>query len=294
MPKGQPDTEDMKDSPCRTLLRYDFGGDTRAAVLAFSTTRHSPFVLSAGEEREMGAYAAFNVTHYCGDSPARVARNLAWLADELGVETERIVLPRQTHTANVACVDDALLRLAPEERGMRLDGVDALVTDVPRVCVGVSTADCVPVLLFDPVRRAVAAVHAGWRGTVARITSRAVEAMGTRYGTRPADLRAVIGPSISPEAFEVGGEVVDAFARAGFDTARLSRRYPALRREEAGQEKPHIDLWAANAMLLEEAGVPLAAIQVAGVCTYARCGDFFSARRLGIHSGRVFTAVMLK
>ena len=284
----------MEEKKAATLLSYDFGEDARAGVLAFSTTRRSPFALAADDPRSGGAYAGFNVTDYCGDAPALVERDAQWLAGRVGVKRERLILPRQTHSDRVDCVDEAFLALGAEARREKLYGVDALVTDCQGVCVGVSTADCVPVLLYDPVRRVAAAAHAGWRGTVSRIVQRALEEMGRSYGTRPENVRSVIGPSISAEAFEVGDEVVEAFARAGFDTARLVSERPAMRAEDAGTRKPHIDLWAANAALLEEAGVLLAHIQVAGVCTYARCDDFFSARRLGIKSGRVYTGIVLR
>ncbi len=284
----------MEEEKAATLLSYDFGEDARAGILAFSTTRRSPLALAEDDPRRVGAYAGFNVTDYCGDDPALVERDAQWLASRAGVARERLILPRQTHSARVERVDGALLALDAAARREKLYGVDALVTDCPGVCVGVSTADCVPVLFYDPVRRVAAAAHAGWRGTVSRIVQRTLEKMVGCCGTRPSDVRCVIGPSISAEAFEVGDEVVEAFARAGFDTARLVSERPAMRTDEAGKRKPHIDLWAANAALLEEAGVLLGHIQVAGVCTYTHSDDFFSARRLGIHSGRIYTGIVLR
>lgn len=244
-------------------------------VCAFSTTREGGVGI--------GAYAGFNITHYCGDGTEAVAQNRAILCDVLGVSDDRLLLPRQTHGSEVQCIDEAFLALSTEEQNSMLYGKDAVMTDISQLCIGVSTADCVPVLLYDAVTGVVAAVHAGWRGTVARILEKALLAMQERYGCSPADVKAVIGPSISLAAFEVGDEVYDAFALAQFPMEKIARKYG---------EKWHIDLWEANRLQLHACGVPADAIEVCGVCTFTRFEEFFSARRLGINSGRIFNGIM--
>lgn len=255
------------------LLEYNMG----EGVKAFSTTRNGGV--------SSGAYAGFNITHYCGDDPLAVRKNRAILCAELGVDDDRLLLPRQTHGCNVLCIDEAFLALVHEQRCGLLQGVDAVVTDVPRLCIGVSTADCVPVLLCDAVRGVVAAVHAGWRGTVARIVEKALQTMQQRYGCSPDDVQAVVGPSISLDAFEVGDEVYDAFCGAGFLPELIARRFGG---------RWHIDLWEANRLQLVACGVRDDSIAVCGSCTYSRCDEFFSARRLGINSGRIFNGIMIK
>ena len=163
-----------------------------------------------------------------------------------------------------------------------MENVDALITDLRGVCLSVSTADCVPVFLFDEAHHAIAVVHAGWRGTVARISIRTLQEMNQIYSTDASRLKVVIGPSISLEAFEVGDEVYETFADAGFPMQRIAKRFPLLASGGCGMEKWHIDLWEANRWLLESTGVPLENIQVAGVCTYTQHDQFFSARRLGV------------
>ena len=158
------------------------------------------------------------------------------------------------------------------------------MTDVPQLCIGVSTADCIPVLLYDSIHRAVSAVHAGWRGTVLRIVQKAVEAMHNAYGTAPADLQAVIGPGISLDSFEVGDEVYEQFLSAGFDMQPISRR----------DAKWHIDLPMCNRLQLMEAGIPSNNIQMTNICTYQQYDRYFSARRLGIQSGRIYTGILIK
>lgn len=237
-------------------------------IFGFSTTRHG----GCGE----GAYATFNCTHYCGDRPENVSKNLKKLAALLPEHPDVFVIPRQTHTTNVRVITDV-----PSQE--ELQEVDAVVTHRKGFCLCVSTADCVPVLLYDKVRRVIAAVHAGWRGTVGRIVEKTLEVMKFHYGTEGEDVVACIGPSISLESFEVGDEVYQAFAEAGFDMERIARKY----------EKWHLDLWEANRLLLLAHGVKEENIEVAGICTYQQHEDFFSARRLGIKSGRILSGIML-
>ena len=254
------------------LHQYDLGPGVRA----FSSTRHG------GVGR--GNYASFNINFHCGDNPADIEANRASLCRLLGIGPRHLVYPHQVHGDVVAAIDGRWLEtLSPIERSDSLDGVDAVMTDLGGVCIGVSTADCIPILLYDVARHACCAVHAGWRGTVKRIAQKAVEAMTARYGTDARQLKAVIGPGISLEAFEVGEEVYRQFEDAHFDMARIARKY----------RKWHIDLWECNRMQLVDMGIPQAAIQTAGICTYTRHDDFFSARRLGIHSGRIFTGVLM-
>lgn len=266
-----------------TLIEYYLAPQVRA----FSTTRISPFPFTNEEIAEMGNYGAFNVTHYCGDDETRVLRNREWLCDELAVSSNHLILPRQTHTANVLDVSTEILEMSKEEQQLALENVDAVITSVKNVCIGVSTADCVPILLYDEVLQVVAAVHAGWRGTINKIICNTISQMRTLYGTKPCNLKAAIGPCISAEAFEVGNEVAVAFDKADF---------PASVILPAGKfsSKPHIDLCAANCWLMEEAGVLLQNMQICNVCTYRKFDTFFSARRLGIESGRIFTGICLK
>ena len=237
-------------------------------ISCFSTTRHG----GCGE----GAYATFNCTYYCGDYPESVKANLEILAASLPKRPQFFVIPRQTHTTNVRVIKDIPTQEA-------LQDVDAVVTHLKDFCLCVSTADCVPVLLYDASKEVIAAIHAGWRGTVGRIVEKTLEVMKTEYGTEGKDVIACIGPSISLESFEVGDEVYVAFVGAGFEMNRIARRY----------EKWHLDLWEANRLQLLAHGVLPEHIEVAGICTYQNHEDFFSARRLGIKSGRILSGIML-
>jgi YfiH family protein len=196
----------------------------------------------------------------------------------LEVADDHLILPRQVHDTRIA-------EVTAQNLGDKFDGIDALITTLPRTCIGVSTADCVPILIYDTRTRAIAAAHAGWRGTVQRIGRKTIQAMADSYASIPADMKVVIGPSIGPDAFEVGDEVYDAFREADVDMSRIAFKRGG---------KWHIDLWQANAIDIEAAGVPHDAIEIAGVCTYQEYDRFFSARRLGIKSGRIYTGIMIK
>lgn len=254
------------------LLEYDLGDGVRA----FSTTR------SGGCGK--GAYGEFNANMFCGDDKKNVEANREYLCAELGIGTESLIIPHQVHGTVCVDIDDGFMRLDDDERAERLEGVDAMLTCEKGVCIGVSTADCIPILLYDRKKGVAGAVHAGWRGTARRIAEKAVGRMKDEFGSRAEDIRAVVGPGISLESFEVGDEVYDEFGREGFPMEEIARRYG---------EKWHIDLWKANTLQLEGEGVRSENIEVAGICTYKNYDRFFSARRLSINSGRILTGIMM-
>lgn len=224
-----------------------------------------------------GNYSSFNCSPFSGDDMKSVCSNIQILLSAFPKQPKELVIPKQVHGTEVGIITSE-----PQS----LDGLDALVTNERGYCLCVSTADCVPVLLYDPVHKAVAAVHAGWRGTVARIVQRTLEVMKATYASEPKDVIACIGPSISVDVFEVGTEVYDAFRDAGFNLEKVAYWHTKM-------EKWHIDLWEANRWLLTEAGVLYRNIEVAEMCTYMCEEQFFSARRLGIQSGRILSGIML-
>jgi hypothetical protein len=192
-------------------------------------------------------------------------------------------MPHQVHGTGITQIGNTFFLLSEEIRQTALEGIDGLMTNIPNVCIGVSTADCIPIIIYDAEHHAASVVHSGWRGTVANIAGTAVASMKMAYHSRPEALQAVIGPGISLQNFEVGDEVYEAFADAGYPMDAISRK----------QEKWHIDLWRCCQLQLEAADIPAERIQVAGICTYDQCNHYFSARRLGIESGRILTGIIL-
>ena len=252
-------------------------------VTAFSTTRHGGY--------SQGHYGEFNVNLYCGDDIEAIRKNRQLLCKSLAIQPDLLLMPHQVHGVEVRRITHDFLKLSASERQEALEGVDALMTDVKEVCIGVSTADCIPLIIYDPEHTAASVIHAGWRGTVSRIVQHTVQAMVESYGSDVNRLKAVIGPGISLQSFEVGDEVYTQFAEAAFPMDSISSKMPAMNGDM--QEKWHIDLWACNRLQLLEMGLLPKHIQVAGICTYENNNDYFSARRLGIDSGRILTAVVI-
>ena len=176
----------------------------------------------------------------------------------------------QVHGTKTVVIDEDFLAKNPLEQVLALDGVDALSTQLSDVFVCVKTADCIPVLLWDDATHVVSAVHAGWKGTQKRIVEANIDVLQTTYGTQPSNLHAIIGPGIGPESFEVGDEVYDLFAQAGFPMEQLAKK---------------------NRLQLIKKGVNPENIHVSGIDTYTNYDRFFSARR---HiDGRIINGIMV-
>ena len=194
-----------------------------------------------------------------------------------------VIQGHQMHGDRIAVIDKPGLTRAD------LEGYDSFICKLPGVAIGVRTADCVPILLYDPVQRVVAAIHSGWKGTVLKISLKTIRLMERDFGCRPADLRAVIGPAIGPNSFQVGPEVVDKFRNTGFPMTQIW----SFRGEGDGSPMSgghHIDLYTANRWILEESGVR--DIQVFDIDTFTDT-SFFSARREGTACGRNINAIRL-
>lgn len=237
-----------------------------------------------------------------------LGRDRERLCQMLCIDNAHLVIPHQTHGKQIYKVTSALLAFDEEMVKQELEGIDAVITNERGVCIGVSTADCIPVLLYDEKNHAVAAIHAGWKGTVQRIVQDTLRMMVREYGTAPADVKAAIGPGISLKNFEVGDEVYDRFAQEGFDMKTIAQRFAvksptqseantSLFTLHSSLEKWHIDLWECNRLQLIEKGVKAENIHVEEICTYDNTNMFFSARREQkgtVKCGRNFNAIMLK
>ena len=187
-----------------------------------------------------------------------------WLIHGFG--TRLADIPAQfAHLATLKQIHSASCIAAGGRSGILGEG-DALLEDQPGRVIAIKTADCIPVLLVDERLRAVAAVHAGWRGTAARIAAGAVDAMRERFGTRVEDLHAAIGPGIGKCCYEVGAEVAAQFGEQG---------------------RAHIDLTAENRRQLEEIGVTGSRIYASNLCTMCGAGEFHSFRRDKEAAGRM-------
>ena len=180
-------------------------------VIAFSTMRSCDENSLQAEGKIDDAYASFNINPWVGDNEERVNSNRLELAKALEINEKNIILPHQTHQTEVRQIASEFLSWPSSVQTMLLEGVDALITNEPNVCIGVSTADCVPVVMYDSEHKAIAVAHAGWRGTVENIMRKTVEKMYRSFNTNPKTLQVVIGPSISFESCDVCSDVFKAF-----------------------------------------------------------------------------------
>jgi YfiH family protein len=187
-------------------------------------------------------------------------------------DAARLAMARQVHSTRV---------LEADGRTGYIGEADALIANRPGLLIGIRTADCVPILLADARRRAVASVHAGWRGTAGEIARHALEALRRTYGTEAADVHVAIGPAIGPCCYEVGPEV--------------ARRFAAWFEELRGINRPvKIDLPAANRLQLIDAGVPPEQIYSGAPCTFCAADQFYSYRREGSRAGRMIAAIGIR
>ncbi len=219
-----------------------------------------------------GIYRSMNLSYTRGDKKEAVDENFSRIAAFLSCSVEDIVCSDQTHTTNLRVVgrrDGGKGITRPRD----YRDVDGLLTDEPGVYLATFYADCVPLYFVDRKRRAIALAHSGWRGTVARMGQCVVEKMREAYGTDPANLVAVVGPSICRECYEVGEDVAEAFAGA---FCRPGQAEKLLLQKEGG--KYQLDLWRANEFVLTEAGIPAENIQVTDLCTCHNSRYLFSHR----------------
>jgi YfiH family protein len=229
------------------------------------TTRHGG-VSASGH----GDFATLNLSFAVGDDPAHVLANRRRVAGAFEAGLSDFVFARQVHGRAAAIVSRADRGRGAESPGGALPDADALVTRDPGTALAILVADCVPIVLYDPAAHVVACVHAGWRGTVARVTQAALAAMST-LGSRPGDVIAGIGPAIAPDHYRVGEEVASAARQAfGPDT-------PGVLRDD-GPGRWLFDLWEANRLALTQAGVAPERIHLAGAATGPDPGLFFSHR----------------
>ncbi|MBR1803508.1 MAG: peptidoglycan editing factor PgeF [Muribaculaceae bacterium] len=242
------------------------------------------FQVTRGKVNPRNPYSEYNLCDYTGDDALRVLNARIELCAALGIDMDRLVMPRQVHGTHIAIIDNDYFNADFDQQEKMLDGADAIITAMPGVCIGINTADCVNIILADPSTGIIAAAHAGWKGAAARIAGKTVKAM-TKMGAEPAHILVTMGASICQDCFEVGDEVVDAFHKEKHDISLIMKR-------NATTGKAHIDLRRACALDIETAGVPTSNICQMGTCTRCQPQRYFSARRLGINSGRTFTAII--
>lgn len=231
-----------------------------------------------------GMWAGLNLGVSRGDDPERVRENYRRFLAAVGAKGETLVMTNQVHKDVVRVVTSADWKSDPY--GKVAYEADGLMTATPGVTLAVFSADCIPVLFYDPVRRVVAAVHSGWRGTADGIVTRAVERMKDVYGSRPEDILAAIGPGICKNCFETHEDVPNAMM-AALATPVLQH----IQIKENG--KFAVDLKGINALRLEQAGLDPAHVAVCGECTACNTDKYWSHRKMGTNRGSMAAVIQL-
>jgi YfiH family protein len=258
-----------------------------SGLLAFENLSRIPDLISFVTTRTGGVshapYESLNLGLHTTDNPDHVLKNRSELANRTGIPLNQFLYASQVHSGDVKVIDSASVN-----NGVLINNprTDATITALPGICLMVMVADCVPVLLFDPVKRVSAVIHAGWRGTVHKITSNTIRAMAEHFGSDPADILAGIGPSIGPCCYEVGEDVKE-FVGQSFGTTQgyLVQKSPL--------SKPHFDLWYANKKQLTDNGVKPENIETSELCTRCHSDIFFSSRASGGITGRFAAGICM-
>ena len=234
-----------------------------------------------------GYYASLNLSFDRGDDEDAVRENFRRIGEAMGVRSEDMVLSRQTHTTNVRIVTE-------EDRGKGIvrdrdyTDVDGLITNVPGICLVTSYADCVPLYFVDPVKKAVGLSHSGWRGTVGKIGKKTVRMMQETYGCDPSDILAAVGPSVCVDCYEVSEDVIER-VREAFEESPWEQLFY---RKDNG--KYQLDLWKANELIFQEAGILPEHIAVTNVCTHCNSKILYSHRAAGDERGNLCAFLALK
>ncbi|MDD7402755.1 MAG: peptidoglycan editing factor PgeF [Butyribacter sp.] len=219
-----------------------------------------------------GFLSQLNLGFQRGDDDKTVARNYTLFCNSIGVSPENLVLSDQVHDTKLQYVtqEDACNGTIQK----KLKGIDGIYTDQKNICLATSYADCVPLFFVDPVKKVIASSHSGWKGTVGKIGQKTIQTLEETFQSDRKDIIAVIGPSICQECYEVSRDVIDLFAEA-YTAEQMKQIAYCSNREE---EKYQLDLWAANYIQFEEAGLLPKNIHVSGICTCCNQELFFSHR----------------
>jgi YfiH family protein len=222
-------------------------------------------------------FDGLNLARNVGDDPAAVLENHKRFAVAVGYAPQQLYEATQVHGARVLAVS-----AGADVEGLRGEEADALITDVPGAVLGIRVADCAAVLLATADGRVVGAVHSGWRGTVANIVGKSVDVLCELAGVHARQVYALVCPHIGVDAFEVGGDVVEAISRA------LPGVHGLL---QSGPRRPHLHLGKAILSQLEASGVPPAHVEQLPGCTFQDAARFYSFRRDGASAGRHLAVV---
>ncbi len=269
---------ELRDHENMRLVWFNLLTDT-GFVKAFYTTKEGGV--------SSGVYESMNLSFDLGDDKEKVKQNFRILAETTGIDYDKITLSSQVHETNVRVIRE-------EDVGKGLmtasdfTSVDAMVTNISKVSLVTRYADCLPILIFDPVKKVIAAAHGGWRGTVGNILSKTLSTMQSVFDSNPADVLLAFGPAICMECYEIGEEVLKVFLDQLGEYICIEECIKAC-----GEQKYKMDLKEVNKRLALKAGVKLENIEECDLCTMCRRDLFFSHRIQGLNRGSQVAVICL-
>lgn len=268
----------------RFILNYDKNGLWYGTFTHFNSLgiRHGISGRLGGVSKE--PFSSLNVALHTGDSDEDVIMNRKLFCQAIGIHPNHIVTTQQLHTDTIAVVTGESMGKGAQYYNEAIPATDALITNIPGLPLMLFFADCVPVLIVDPVHNAIGAVHAGWRGTVEKIAQKTIIAMQANFGTKPQDCLLAIAPSIGPCCYVVDEMVINQLKNQFTNWEQLVR---------VVNDKWYLDLWKTNFVQLEEIGVKGSNIVVSNVCTACNHELFFSYRKENGSTGRMGAAIIL-
>ncbi|MDI6783651.1 MAG: peptidoglycan editing factor PgeF [bacterium] len=232
-------------------------------------------------------YDSLNLAFHVGDEPQTILKNRELLASSLDIPLSNFTTAQQVHDADVAVVTESMCGNGALDFESAIPATDAMVTEIPKICLMILTADCVPILFFDPKKKVIGVAHAGWKGTGKQIAQKTVQVMQKKFACSPSDILVGLGPSIGPCCYEVGAEVIIGIERT---FANQTKEVLPWNSENQG----YFNLWEANKIQLVQEGILERNIEVTGFCTRCHSDIFYSARQTKGATGRFGTGIMLR
>jgi YfiH family protein len=254
-------------------------------LLRYEAVGH--FVSTRVGGRSTAPYDSLNLSFNAGDAPEDVRKNRERLAEAIDIPMNSMTTAKQIHDDHVKVVSKELRGKGSLDFDGAINGTDAMVTNVPDTCLMVLLADCVPLLLYDPSKKVIGVIHAGWKGTLRRIVQATVRTLQNHFGSSTRDIVVGIGPSVGPCCYQVGQEVI-SLAEQVFGTTQ------DIIRNRSADGKGHLDLWKANKKQLLDAGIPEENIEMAETCTCHHSDVFFSYRHEKGKTGRFGAGIFIR
>ena len=245
------------------------------------------FISTRAGGHSSSPYDSLNLSFNVGDTPEKVRKNRKQLAEAIGISLNSVTTAKQIHDDCVKVVSKELRGKGSVDYDGAIDSTDAMVTNIPKTCLMILLADCVPLVFYDPSKEVIGLAHAGWKGTLRFIAKNTIKSLQEHFGSSAQDIVVGIGPSIGPCCYQVGEEVVSQVEQV-FGTAQH------FVRNRSADGKRYLDLWQANLKQLLDAGIPEENIEMAGTCTCHHPNVFFSYRHEQGKTGRFGAGIFIR